>query len=222
MFASAKTLPTTKSKAKGKAKPEVEIAGLQDLAAIDAVIKALTALKGTVEIEVKAKMAEHFLTEGAAKNGRPENFKGTDDKASASCELRARSSSSPLADADIELLDRHKISHQTVDIVPECYVINPAYRDDQVLLGKVEKALKKVGGLPEDFIMLQQGVSKTITTETSLDEVFRLNRNVAGGLLSVVGVLAVKPKLESGDITDAFTIVQSLLNVEETEVADAA
>jgi hypothetical protein len=222
MFATAKTLAAPKGKAKGKAKAEIEIAGLENLAAIDAVIKALTALKATVESDVKGTMAEHFIEAGAAKNGRPENFRGTDGKASASCELRARSSSSPLAPADVELLDRHGISHQTVETTIETYVINPAYKDDQALLGKVEKALKKVGGMPEDFILLQQGVAKTITTETSLDEVFRLNKNVASGLLGVVGVLAVKPKLESGDINDAFTIVQSLLNVEETEVADAA
>lgn len=213
MFANAKTLKTaTKSK---KAEVEtVKLAGLEQLGAIDAVMKALTALRATVEMDVKSGMTAEFIKRGMAKQTRPENFKGEEGIATASCQLKKRSSTSPLSDSEIELLTEAKISVETVDLVAETFVINPAYKDDQVLLGKIEKKLSTIKDLPEDFIMKQAGVSRTIVGETALDEVFAFDSaDMIAQFLPMVSSLAIKPTLNEDDVSKAFEIVSKIMEV---------
>lgn len=210
MFSNAKTLKTaTKKKTE---KTEVKISGLETLAAIDHVMKSLAALKETVESDVKSAMASHFVTTGCATQRRPENFKGVDGVATASCELRLRSSRSALSDAEIEALDHYSIPHVLVEDVAETFVINPAYKDDQKLLAQIEKKLKAIKDIPEDFIMVQEGVSRHVVVEESIERIFTLNPNVASSLLPIVGTLAVKPKLDVDDVAQAYAIVEALLD----------
>lgn len=224
MFSTAKTVQTKKTAAKKNDKRSVEIEGLAQLASIDAVIKALTALKTTIEGDVKSAMAVEFITEGCAAKKRPENFRGIETTelqvadgeiksvaASASCELRIRSSASALSDAEVETLTEAGIATQEAVSVVETYVVNPAYKDNGEILGLVEKKLKGVKGIPEDFIQFQPGEKKTIVGPDALDTLFTLPAEKARDLLSVVGVLAIKPKLDNDDVGAAFEVVQGIL-----------
>ena len=214
MFGDAKTLKTASAKAKKPATPEIEIDGLEDVAALDAAIKSLTALKKAKEAGVKeGPMTAYFVSTGAAAKARPQNFRGTDGSATASCELRIRSSTSPLTDDEEGLMVAKGLPVEEVVEVAATYVINPAYLEDEVLLGKVEAALKKVSGIPQDFIMRQEGKSKKIVGEKALDELFANHSEAAiADLLPLVGVLAIKPTLADDDIMKAMDIVQRVIN----------
>ena len=208
MFSNAQTLKTAKSSKKADA-VTVALPGVEALASIDAVIKALTTIKATVEAEVKSRAAIEFIKAGSEKKAKPENFKASEGVATASVQLKKRASNSTLSAEEVALLTNAGVSFETVEEVVSTFVINPAYKDDQALLGKVEKALKGVKGIPEDFILLQEGKSKTITTDASLDEVFKLGQDQIKLLLPVVSTIAVKPTIE--DVTAAYDIVKELL-----------
>lgn len=211
MFSNAKVLKTAGSSKKKEAR-HVEINGLETLAAIDAVIKSLSALKETVELDVKEQMLSEFITDGVAIKRRPENFKGIDGMAVASCQLKARSSASGLNDAEIAVLDDAGISYETTEQVASTFVINPAYKDDQALLSTIEKKLKTIKGLPEDFILLQEGKSKVVITDNSIDEVFAsADAGKIRRLLPVVSTMAVRPTLDEGDVNFAFDKIKELI-----------
>lgn len=217
MFANAKQVKTDKPAAKKDKKEQVNVAGLTDLASIDAVIKALTALKTTIESDVKSEAAVHFVKTGCALKKRPENFRGVDEGSSASMELRIRSTTSVLSEEEQALLAENGIGTRTIVSVVDTYVINPDYKDNAEILGLVESRLSGVEGIPEDFIQKQDGVSKVVVAEDALDKVFTLSDEKARDLLSVVGVLAVKPKLDTTDISAALKAVGELLGEGDAE-----
>jgi hypothetical protein len=91
--------PSPKSKLQG---PEVPIAGLAILTKMKAVIDALTAVCATRESEVKTgPVMDHFLAQGLQRGDRPANFKAREDSASASFQLKQRSSVSVLTDGQV-------------------------------------------------------------------------------------------------------------------------
>lgn len=212
MFETAKK-STTKAAPKKSAKEKVviEVPGMETLATIKTITKALEGLAESVEAEVKDDMASNFVKLGCAKKKKPDSFTGVEGNATASCELRKRSARSVLSAEEQELLKKHKVSMETVEDVKETFVINYAYKDDQVLLGKVSNAISKIKGMPEDFIVHQEQQARVTTTADSLDEIFQKKPDVAAMLLSVVGTLAVKPKLVDGDITDAIEKLNEIL-----------
>lgn len=218
MFSNAKTVKAPSSKKKAE-KAEVQIDGIANLAAIDAVIKSLQALRTTVEADIKSEVNVQFLQKGCAAKKRPDNFKGIDTGASSSCELRIRSSASKLSDDEANLLKAEGISTTEVTEVIETYIINPAYKDDGKLLALIETKLKGVKGIPEDFIQFQEGKTKTVVGETALDEVFALDIKKARTLLPLVGVLALKPKQDEDDLSASLDTVQALLGLTEEKVA---
>lgn len=209
LFSKAKvvTKPAKSSKPK---KSEVEINGLSDLATVDAMIKSLLAIKETLEADVKDQTLAHFKTQ-VADNGKVENFRGIDNDASASCEFRKRSSVSALTDGDIELLTRFAIPYGVNVSVESCYRINPKYTGDSALLEKISKAITKVKDVPEDFIEFQEEVSKKVVTEETISAACR-NSQAFSAVASVIGTLALKPKLEVTDPTKLIERVKTLLS----------
>jgi hypothetical protein len=191
-LSNAKTLKTgATAKSKRSDKAEIEIAGLEDVAAIDAVIKSLTALKKAKESQVKDAMKSYFVTTGAATKKRPENFRGI----------------------EAELMESKGLPVEEVVETVATLVINPEYLQDQILLAKVEQQLNKIKDIPDDFIMSQEGKSKKIVGETALDVLFaEHSQDAIDDLLSVVGVLAVKPTLKDDDITKAMEVVNRIVN----------
>ena len=172
MFASAKKVAKPSTKAK-KEKAQIEISGLLDSAAIDALIKQLSAVKETIDGDVKSQMNVEFIRLGVAKKGRPDNFEGTDgDLVKSGCELRARASTSPLTDAVADILIKADLPVETIETTVDAFIINPAYSNDSAILAKVEKALSGIKGLPEDFIMKQDGATKKIVGKDAIEKLF--------------------------------------------------
>jgi hypothetical protein len=208
MFEAAKTAPVKKAtKGKGKAKQEITIAGLADLATIKTIEKALAGLSATIEVDVKANIASMFVATADGK--KPANFTGIEGAASASCELRKRSSRSALSVEEQELLATYNISTDVIEDVTEAFVINTKYKNDQALLARVSEALKGVEGMPADFITHQAQQARVVTAASSLDEIFLLENTATAELLSVVGTLAIKPKMS--DVADAIANLNDII-----------
>ena len=198
-FFSAKfvvTAATPKAKAKSK-KKELTIEGLEQLAEIDAMIKNLSALREDLDRTVKDQAREIFIDLG--QTARPENFRGVDGEAEASIEFRKRSSRSTLTLAEVEAFEKLNIPVETIQDVFETFVINPAYAGDSALLEKIDRALKKVKDLPEDFILKQEGSSRKVVGEDTVVAVFA--KGLIRQFFDSIGVLAVKPKLNVTDIS---------------------
>lgn len=211
MFAKAKVIEAPVKPGKKDDKSEVRISGLEDYAIVTNLVKSLTAVQNTVGEEVKQEMRKIF----ANNRKRPENFRGVDGKASASCELRKRSSTSPLNDAEVELLERNDIPYDTLPVVEERFVINPAYADDQDLLERISAALSKVKGLPEDFILLQKGSAKKVVSDKTIEKVFECG--LADRFIDTVCTLAIKPKLDETDVDSTLARAKKFLAAEKKE-----
>lgn len=207
--AKAASAPAPAPKAKKGEKARIAMPGLETYAALISVGKQIETMSKTMATQIKSRMAVEFQATGMKHRKRPENFKGFEGIGEASCELRCRSSSSPLTVEEIEMLKEHNIPVREDDVVVETYIINPAYAADSAMLEKVAKALEGVKGLPEDFI-LHQSQKKTCVDETSLDAVFALpDAADVARLFPLVAVLAIKPTVS--DEEKAFEKVGDLL-----------
>lgn len=209
MFSTAKSLDTKKTAAVKKTKDEHEISGICDLALLDALIKSATAMKESIETEVKTRGFEIFME---SKGGtRPSSFVGVDGAATASVEMRKRGTNSKLTDDEAEVLRAQGIEPFKQIVTQELFAINPSYAADSKLLSKVEKALDKLD-LPKDFIVKQEEVSKLVVSDEMLDTAFK-DGTVSNAVLSIMTTMALKPKLGaqydmSNLITDALNIMQ--------------
>lgn len=210
LFTNAKVANKPVKAAKSKDKAEVAIDGIANLAAVDALIKSLAAIKETLEADVKAQTLAEFKSQ-VATTGRIENFRGVDDGASASCEFRKRSSASALNEADIDLLNRFKVPFGQNVMVESCYRINPKYTGDSNLLQKISNAISKVKDVPEDFIELQEGVSKAVVTEDTVAVACK-NPEAFDAVATVIGTLALKPKLDETDTVAIIEKVKALIS----------
>ena len=211
MFENAKAPKAKPAKGKKSKGREVEVKGLNELASIKAVLAALEGMAKTTEAEIKAQMLQEFVKDGCAIGRRPENFKGVDVGATASCQIRKRSSKSILSEGEVELLEEHGVIYETIDDVEDTFVINPAYAGDSDLLAKISKKLETIKGLPEDFIQHQEGKSRRVATEESLEQIFTLKPGVTCELLDVVATLAIRPKLDNADLKGALDRISKVI-----------
>lgn len=208
LFTSAKTVAAKTSKAKKPTVPAVEVEGLENYAALDALEKAVKTLKETARATVNTASKEIFVDAGTKINAKPENFKGKEGNATASIELKKRSSASGLSDIEIEQLAKAGIPTEEVADRDETYIFNPAHLEWLAKNGAaVSKALIKLGA-PADIIQLQEASKKTVTTTESLDVLFTKPAKIVNELLTIVGTIAIKPSFEDQD--KAFDLVRKL------------
>jgi hypothetical protein len=206
LFANPKAV-AAKPAAKKSAKDEVAINGLKQLAEIDALIKALTAAKGTLESTVKAEAFDHFFDLAQATAKRPDNFRGVEGNASASVEMRKRSTASALSDEEVALFEKYDLPVEKAVAVQKLFGINPAYASDDALLSKVSEAISKF--VPADFIVVQEEKSKNVVGDTTMDKAF--SSKAPREIIEAITVIAFKPKLETTDISTILTNVKTLL-----------
>lgn len=204
MFANAK--PVAEKKATKKStKTEVSMPGLQTMAEIDALMKALAGMKEAVEAGVKSDAFDHFYTTADGK--RPESFRGVDGIASASIELRKRSTMSALSETEQALLTEHNVPFEKLVATQKLFGINPVYAENTELLGKVETAL--TGIVPADFIVVQEERSKSVVTDATLEKAFA--QKTPREVIQAITVLAVKPKLAVTDLASILDDVKAMI-----------
>lgn len=200
MFANAKTVTAKK----GKPEPEtVALTGLENFARIAALVKNFDAVKKTLEGEVKSAMRSIFMASVYKMRKKPDNFRAAEGVAEASCELRRRSSASVLTDEEVATLESLSVPYA---VLAGNFIINPAYAADEKLLNKVSKALEKVAGLPDDFILREP--DKRVVSDKSLEKACEIGSDVA---FDIVTTLAIRPKLETVDIGGALELARKMV-----------
>ena len=108
MFSNAKTLTTPAApKKSGKAKPEIQVPGVEQLAMVRALEDALETVAGTFDREIKAKVFDHYFQQSQATGQRPESVRAIDGQASASVTLSKRATTSPLNEQQIDDLTQY-------------------------------------------------------------------------------------------------------------------
>jgi hypothetical protein len=207
-FSTAKSLAPRTTAAAKKPKACHEIHGLQDIAILDAVIKQATALKESLETKAKDAGFEIFMElKGST---RPSSFEGVDGKATASVEMRKRSTNSKLNEDEIEVLEAAGYQPFKQVVTHGLFAINPDYAADDALLGRVEKALAKI--VPEDFIVRQEEVSKFVVSDEMLDTAFS-NAKTPNAVLKIMTCMALKLKLsESYEMENLLRDVSSIMH----------
>jgi len=210
-FADAKVVSKTPAKKEKSVKPHHNLTGLLRFSAIKNAIDTLETLGKTFEQGVKSQMLNHFIETGSESGTKPANFEGTEAQASASCELRKRSSKSALSTEDKALLASYNIPVDEAKSDIETYIFNPKYLGDTELMKKVEAALNKVKDIPEDFIMKQEAVTTYTVSDATVDAVFALkDKAKLEKLAPIVTTLAIKTKLDDDNLV-ADTIRSLLL-----------
>jgi adenosyl cobinamide kinase/adenosyl cobinamide phosphate guanylyltransferase len=212
LFGKAKAIEITKPAAKKDTKELVNLTGLEELAQIDAAIKALTSMKKTVEADVKAEAFDHFFDKVVETHKRPDNFRGVEGIATASIEFRKRSTTSPITEEEMPLFVDNKIPLETIVTVQKLFGINPAYANNDALLEKVSAALE--GIVPDDFIVVQEEVSKKVVSEEAMDAVFAAKRPNFE-LVKAISVMAIKPKLEKTDLPAIMEALSKMMTTSD-------
>ena len=223
VFGAAPVIAAPKPASKSKAE-EVFYAGVEDVAALNAVIKALEGFKADAEAKLKAAANETFIAKGLAGKCRPENFKGFEGIGTASIQLRA--SSSRLSDESIEEFEEHGIALDKQEIVVETFVIAPEYANDPAFVLKLEATLgEKLMALQDErgaIIQKQEGVSKTTVSDAGLQQIFTKSEEIVRKLVPVAFTTAVLAKLKDGDLRPALKLVDEKYFAEPTDETEAA
>jgi hypothetical protein len=207
MFKTAKAIETTPAKKAADKKDQVALPGLLHLAEIDALMKSLAGLKTTLEQEVKAEGFDHFFDVAQKTGKRPDNFRGVDGIATASIEMRKRSTASALSEEEQALFEKHNLPTQKVVSVQKLFGINPAFANDDALLEKVSVALE--GIVPDNFIVVQEEKFKIVVGDETMDAAF--TNKAPREIIEAITVMAIKPKLESTDIAKIINDVKGML-----------
>lgn len=209
MFNKAKTIvPAPKAKLGKPAKAEVEIAGIEHLAMIDALQKTLETVRGTLEAEIKTEAAERFAAHIQATGQKPDNFTGIEGNGFASLQFRRRSSAYALSEEAVALLRQNGIEPHKEVTTPALFAINPTYAGDQDLLAKVEKALTKI--VPEDFIVMQEEQSKLVATEETLNAA--ISKRCDASVISSLTTISCGLKLRKTDMQSILQFVGELVD----------
>lgn len=206
---------------------EIPMDDIANIAAIDRVISDLETAKAIVDERIRAAAKKRFLDEGCAAKARPTNFKGTETETidgitvehSAGIELR--NSGKDLGDEAKALAEQHSIPTFTKVVTHGTYIVNPEFAGNMDVMQIVVDALNDAianKGLPANILMLQEGTSKTVTTDETLPAIFKLPRTTAELLLPVFSTLAVgKFKYDTvpgkeDDLTPAILRTATLIN----------
>lgn len=208
MFDKAKTIAPATKKPADKKKTEIEIAGIEHLAMIDALQKTLDTVRSTLEAEVKTMAAERFTKHIHDTGQRPDNFTGIEGGAAASIQFRRKSSAYALTDETVALLRDSGIEPEKQIVTPQLFAINPAYASDDVLLGKVEKALTKI--VPDDFIVTQAETSKLVATEETLNAA--ISKRAPAAVIQSLTTISCGLKLKNTDMAAILEFVGGLID----------
>lgn len=210
LFTTSKALPAAKTGKAKKEKKQIEVNGLSDLAKLDALIKAAVAMKETLQTQVNAVGFDTFM-EMHGTPTRVSSIEGLNGMATASIEMRKRSTSSALNDDEIAVLAEHDIKPHTQIVTNGLYAINPVYAENEDLLKKVEKALVKI--VPQDFIVRQEEVSRQVVSDEMLDAAWANGADRA--VMKIMTTMAVKPKLsEAYDMANLLADAVKIMNPE--------
>lgn len=219
MFAGAKTVENPEVSKKGKKEAvRVPIKDLDTLAAINTLVTTLNAVKTSIfEPSVKSDMRQYFIEETVSGDKRPENFRGVGKLSEASCEMRKRSSSSPLNETEEAILTKYGVSFEEVVISPaveERFFFNPDILKSAKLMKLISGKLSEIPELANMDVIMRQPAKEAETAKVVTDKSFEDAANLTDSdsvsqVLDIIGVLAVKAKMETNDMNEVLKLIQT-------------
>jgi hypothetical protein len=216
MFTTAQSItPAEPAKKSGKAKPEIHVKGVAELAMVRALEDALETVGSTFDREIKAAVFNHYFQQAQATGQRPESVRAIDGDASASVSLSKRATTSPLNEQQIAVLRENGLEPVREVLMQKLLAVNPKYAANEALLGKVTKALEKI--VPEDFIVLQEERARYVITDAVLAQVF--SKKAPREVLELCTSMSCKPQLAHTDINRILDFVRGLLTAPATAPA---
>lgn len=196
----------TEAKKKGKEKREIKLSpNLDILSAIRAVKDQLATVEADYNELVKEEMMQNFVVLTYDHKQRPDNFRGIGNVSEASCELRVRSSRSPLSSEEMEVLDSLKVSYGeeiTKDEIPEQFFFNPKLIMNEKIAQKISTALTSIPELRGKEIIFKQefqpAEKKMVVTEKSFEDASKLKPELIERAYKIIATLAIKPTMQEG------------------------
>jgi hypothetical protein len=218
-FGTVGVVETAKPAGKKSDMPEIAVQGIYDLAAIDHVMTSLKGVREDMETEIKSAAKDRFIVAGCDTKKKPDNYRGfekhgTEKPASATIELRKRSSASKLSDEEITLCKEWNIATEVVEVTVETFVINPEYLADRKVMGILEKLINdgvKSGKLPANIMLKQTGVKHTILAADALDTLFTKSKEIVTLGFNLCSSLAVGKTKFPGTIENALAVVGQII-----------
>lgn len=215
LFSAAKTVVDPTPKKKG-AKEEIFIEDLDTYVAIDTLEKTLEGCKESFKIQIVKKMIDTFIKNTLAVQDRPENFKGIGKNSEASCELRKRSSKSPLSVTEVAILTQYGVTTEKVILTPareERFSINPEIVGNAKLAELVSTALGKIKELQGMDILFREAPKEAETVDIVSDQSFKDAATITStdALKQIYEVIATpsvgKPKMNTDNLQDVLNII---------------
>ena len=219
MFASAKKVAlVAPAPAKGKpSKPVDLIEGWEELCALDAVSKALAGLVTVKKMAIEeGPVTELLVSRGLATGRKPESLNPVEGDGKGSAYIAKRSTRSALSEEEIELLTETVGEEalgsyvETVEDRPALLAVNPAYANDAALLRKIDKALAGIKGIPEDFIVETEAVSKTVVSDEATNAMFKLTPEKLNAIFSILAGISMRPVYGAG-LEKAWEAIRPLI-----------
>jgi hypothetical protein len=153
----APTIEAPKPKTKGKKhRLEIPMEGLDPVAALGVVEKALKAVSKQLVGEIKDRIVGIFLGQMTASGIKPDGFTAIGPLATGLCGLKKRGSNLSVDEATAIRLRAKGIHLDLIEKVPERLVINPEVLKDQAAIAAVAEAIKGHPALEGITVIMQQ------------------------------------------------------------------
>jgi len=219
MFSSAKKLPAAPAKAaKGKpSRPTDVIVGWEELAALDAAAKALASLVEFKKTVLENGPVKELLFErGLATGRKPESLNPVEGDGKGSAYIAKRRSNIALSEDELEAL-KEVVGEaemgtytEVVEASPALLAVNPEYASDAALLRKIDKALSGVKGIPEDFIVETEAVSKTVVSDEAVNAMFKLDADKLEAVFELLAGISMRP-VYGASLEKAWEVIKPLI-----------
>ena len=195
LFASPTIAPAPKKPAKkGKDRIEVEIPDMDLLAASKIVEKSIKGIMKQIEGEAKEFVTDQFADVMSERQIKPDSFTGKAQYSTALCSLAKRGSNLSVDEETAEELQGYGVPLDTVEVVPERFIINPDILDDQGILQAISEAVAshpKLEGVT--VIMKQESEARYAVAEDTISQLARHveDRAKLRYLMGKVGIIKI-------------------------------
>lgn len=212
IFTAASPAPLKVKKTKANTRTTHSVEGLAELCAINALMDSLEGMKATYEGKVKSFALGIFAQEAMDLDKKPDTFNLNDGDETGQFQLRKRSSTSPLTDAEVAILTGFGIPTAVNIKQEECFKFKQEVLADAAIAQRISDALTAdpvLAGM--DLIVKQDAIQTTIVADNSIDyaciTIEDINAMLA--ILKIVGVQALKTKFSSPEIQVALDTLKA-------------
>jgi hypothetical protein len=197
--------------------PRKPVLGMQNLAAIHAVILALEAVRARLREEVELIVRNEHIREGMEIDARPKTFIGFEGIGEASCQLNK--SAARYSEEALALFRQYELpmTSKQRSNVPETYIIGEEYARDSEFIHRLEAecgpALQRLADKRGPIVRRQVPVMATRLTDEAYDQIFQFDDVlVVEQLVAAAMTLSIGLKLNTGgDIRPALPLVEEVL-----------